>query len=141
MLARSHQNLIWTRQRQTNQLRSMLREYYPAALHAFDDLAGRDALAVLAAAPSPAAGRALTAEAIVELLRRAGRKRYLQPTATRIHAALHAQHLAALPMTTEAFAASARALVAVISALATEITTLQAEVDAHFGGTRTLRSI
>lgn len=28
-LARAHQNLIWSRQRQTNQLRSMLREFYP----------------------------------------------------------------------------------------------------------------
>jgi hypothetical protein len=62
VLARVHQNLIWTRQRQANQLRSMLREFYPAALAAFDDLAGRDALAVLAAAPTPAAGRALTVE-------------------------------------------------------------------------------
>ncbi len=48
--ARVHQNLIWTRQRQANQLRSMLREFYPAALHAVDDLAGRDALVMLAAA-------------------------------------------------------------------------------------------
>ena len=31
VLARSHQSLIWTRQRQTNQLRSTLREFYPAA--------------------------------------------------------------------------------------------------------------
>ncbi len=43
VLVRGHQNLVWTRQRHTNQLRSMLRQYYPAALDAFDDLAGRDA--------------------------------------------------------------------------------------------------
>lgn len=60
VLARTHQTLIWTRQRTTNTWRSMLREYYPAALEAFDELAGRDALAVLAAAPSPDAGRRLT---------------------------------------------------------------------------------
>lgn len=54
--ARAHQGLVWSRQRQTNTLRSLLREYYPAALAAFDDLAGRDALAVLAAAPTPADG-------------------------------------------------------------------------------------
>ena len=54
VLARSHQSLIWSRQRQANMLRSMLREYYPAALTAFgDDLAGRDCLAVLAIAPTP----------------------------------------------------------------------------------------
>ena len=58
-LARTHQTMIWTRQRQANQLRSLLREFYPAALFAFGtDLAGRDALAVLAIAPTPGpAGR------------------------------------------------------------------------------------
>ena len=133
VLARSHQNLIWTRQRQANQLRSMLREYYPAALQAFDDLAGRDALAVLDAAPAPAAGRALTVEAIVALLRQAGRQRYLESRADTIHAALHAEHLSALPAVTQAFAASTRALVVIISTLNTQIAELQTEVDAHFG--------
>ena len=53
MLARSHQSLIWPRQRQANQLRSLLREYCSAALVAFGDaLVGRDALAVLAIAPT-----------------------------------------------------------------------------------------
>jgi hypothetical protein len=37
--ARTHQNLIWSRQRQANALRSTLREFYPAALAAFDELA------------------------------------------------------------------------------------------------------
>ena len=32
VLARAHQTMIWTRQRQINQLRSTLREFYPAAL-------------------------------------------------------------------------------------------------------------
>ena len=41
VLARSHQNLIWTRQRLANQLRSTLREFYPAALAAFAELAAR----------------------------------------------------------------------------------------------------
>ena len=53
VLARAHQNLIWARTRHTNALRSTLREYYPAALEAFDDLADRDALAVLGRAPTP----------------------------------------------------------------------------------------
>ena len=35
VLARAHQSMIWTRQRQVNQLRSTLREFYPAALSAF----------------------------------------------------------------------------------------------------------
>ena len=58
VLARAHQNLIWARTRHTNGLRSALREYYPAALEAFEDLASRDALAILGRAPTPAdAGR------------------------------------------------------------------------------------
>ena len=57
VLARAHQNLIWARTRHTNALRSALREYYPAALEAFDDLADRDALAVLGRAPTPSRGR------------------------------------------------------------------------------------
>src|ERR1700736_5131115 len=41
VLARAHQSLIWSRTRHTNALRNALREYYPAALVAFDDLAPR----------------------------------------------------------------------------------------------------
>jgi transposase len=32
IVARAHQSMVWSRQRQTNTLRSMLREYYPGAL-------------------------------------------------------------------------------------------------------------
>ena len=39
VLARAHQSLIWARTRHTLRLRSALREYYPAALEAFEDLA------------------------------------------------------------------------------------------------------
>jgi transposase len=39
VLARAHQSLIWARTRHTNAMRSALREYYPAALLAFEDLA------------------------------------------------------------------------------------------------------
>lgn len=74
VLTRTHQSMIWSRQRQTNALRSMLREFYPAALAAFgDELAGRDALAILAVAPLPEAGRRLSRSKIAAALRRAGR--------------------------------------------------------------------
>lgn len=52
VLARAHQSLIWARQRQANQLRSTLWEFYPGVLVAFEELASGDALAVLAVAPS-----------------------------------------------------------------------------------------
>ena len=42
VLARSHQTMIWARQRQGSLLRSTLREFFPAALVAFgEDLTGR----------------------------------------------------------------------------------------------------
>lgn len=56
VLARSHQSLIWTRQRQSNQLRSTLREFYPGALDAFDDLTGRDAFGRAGHRPHPRSG-------------------------------------------------------------------------------------
>ncbi len=74
-VARAHQTMIWTRQRQANQLRSMLREFYPAALEAFgDDLAGRDALAVLALAPTPADRPRPVQVAAGQRVRKAGRE-------------------------------------------------------------------
>jgi transposase len=53
VLARAHQGLVWSRRRQLNQLRSTLREFYPGALAAFDELGSADALAILAIAPTP----------------------------------------------------------------------------------------
>lgn len=118
----------------------MLREYYPAALDAFDDLAGRDALAILSVAPTPEQGQALTVEEISKLLREAGRQRYLEATASRIYTALHTEHLCALPALTQAFGASTRALVSIISELVRQISTLATEVEKILAGTRTLRS-
>jgi hypothetical protein len=98
VLTRTHQSMIWSRQRQTNALRSMLREIYPAALAAFgEELAGRDSLAILAIAPSPETGRRLSQSKIAATLRRAGRQRNLEPTAERIQAALRAPQLVAHP--------------------------------------------
>ena len=81
VLARAHQSLIWTRQRQTNQLRSVLREFYPAALDAFGELASSDALAVLAIAPTPTLGRQLSRSKIASALRRGGRQRRIDERA------------------------------------------------------------
>ena len=57
VLARAHQSLIWSRTRHTNALRNALREYYPAALVAFDDLAHGDALGSARSRPNPRTGR------------------------------------------------------------------------------------
>ena len=45
LLARAHQSLIWDRTRQMLRLCSTLREFFPAALQAFDDVAAGEAAA------------------------------------------------------------------------------------------------
>ena len=70
IVARAHQNLIWARVRHTNQVRNALREYYPAALETFDDLAHRDALAILGRAPTPTLEARLTLPQIRAALKR-----------------------------------------------------------------------
>lgn len=133
VLARTHQSMIWSRQRQTNALRSMLREFYPGALQAFDELAGRDALAVLAIAPSPEAGRRLSQSKITAALRRAGRQRNLDTTAAAIQAALRAPQLQAHPGVVGAYTTAVKSLVAVITELVAQTEVLRGEVEAGFG--------
>jgi hypothetical protein len=129
VLARAHQSLIWARQRQINQLRSTLREFYPQALEAFSgELGERDALAVLARAPSPAEGRLLSLSALRSTLRQAGRQRNLDHKAQQIQAALRSAQLQATPAITRAFAASVRASVAVSLELTRQIDELEREL-------------
>jgi transposase len=134
VLARSHQSMIWARQRQANLLRSTLREFYPAALQAFStDLAGRDALAVLALAPTPEQGRQLRAGKVERALRAAGRQRNLTSKAEQICAALGSEQLAAQPLVAQAYGATVTALVAVIVELNRQAELLAEQVQASFG--------
>src|SRR5882757_1917947 len=132
VLARGHQNLIWARTRHTNALRSALREYYPAALEAFDDLHDRDALAVLGRAPTPAEAAHLSLTKIRSALKRAGRQRNLDARTQEIAAALRTEQLTAPPAVTAAFAATTRAAVGIIIELNHQITDLEAELATHF---------
>jgi transposase len=132
VLARAHQGLIWTRQRQVNALRSTLREFYPAALLAFDDLGSREGLAVLAKAPTPEQGKALRITQIEAALRAAGRQRNLRLTAEAISAALRTEQLTALPMVAQAFGATVAAHVAVTAELVRQTAAVEAKLTASF---------
>ena len=132
VLARAHQTMVWTRTRHTNQIRSTLREFYPAALDAFDDLASADALAVLAIAPTPTLGRQLSRSKIASALRRAGRQRRIDERSAEIQAAMRAEHLQAPPIVAEAMGASVAALVAVTVELVTQIDRLEQELADRF---------
>ena len=132
VLTRAHQSLIWTRRRQLNQLRSTLREFYPAAIEAFDDLGTGDALAVLAAAPTPALARTLSRSKIASALRRGGRQRRVDERAEQIRAALRTEQLQAPPLVADAMGSSVTALVAVAVELNAQISRLESELAKHF---------
>lgn len=132
VIARAHQNLVWSRARETNRLRNALREYYPAALAAFEDLDDRDALAVLGRAPDPTTGARLTLSQIKAVLRAGGRRRYLDATAQRIQDALRSEQLAAPAPVAAAYAASTKALVGLLVAYNTQIRDLEAQLGQSF---------
>lgn len=132
VLARTHQSLIWTRNRQTNTLRSALREYYPAALETFEDLAHGDALGVLDRAPTPEQGARLNLAAIQSALKRGGRQRNIAARARQIQAALRCEQLAAPAEVSAAFAATTRAIVGIIAELNRQISELETSLAAHF---------
>lgn len=132
VLARGHQSMIWTRQRQLNQLRSTLREFYPAALEAFDELGSSDALAVLAIAPNPTLGRQLSRSKIAAALRRGGRQRRIDQRAIEIQTALRTEQLQAPPLVADAMGATIAALVAVAVELTAQISRLETELADRF---------
>ena len=132
VMARGHQNLIWARTRHTNMLRSALREYYPAALETFDDLADRDCLAILGKASTPVAGAQLTVGQIQAALKRGGRQRNLERRAIEIQTGLRAGQLTAPEPVAQAFGATTAAAVAIISELNRQIVQLEATLATNF---------
>ncbi|MBA3690242.1 MAG: IS110 family transposase [Actinobacteria bacterium] len=132
VLARAHQRVVWARGRQTNQLRSALREFYPGALQVFDDLSSPDALAVLGVAPTPALGRRLSRSKIRTTLARAGRRRYLDQRSAEIFEGLRSPQLEAPQLVADAFGTTVVSTVAIVSSMNAEITRLSAELASRF---------
>jgi len=133
VLARAHQNLIWSRQRLVNQLRNNLREYYPAALAAFGtDLAQPVPLGVLDAAPTPAMGRALSQSKLAAILRRAGRARGVEEKAAAIQAHLRAPQLAAPALVGAAYGKSVASTVRILREINAELASLEAALAPSF---------
>ena len=132
VLARTHKTLIWERTRHLQRLRHQLREYFPAALEAFDDLAAADTLELLGKAPDPARAAKLTRAQVSAALKRARRHHIADKTAA-ILAALRSPQLGQPPAVTAAYAATVRSLITVITAVSEQVKTLGDEVGAHFG--------
>jgi transposase len=132
VLARTHKTLIWERTRHVQRLRHQLREYFPAALEAFEDLDASDTLELLGKAPDPARAARLTRAQVSAALKRA-RRRGIPDKATAILAALRGEQLGRPPGITAAYAATVRSLIAVITTLNEQVKSLQGQVEEHFG--------
>ncbi len=132
VLARTHKTLIWERTRAVQRLRHQLREYFPAALEAFEDLDAPDTLELLGKAPEPARAARLTRAQVSAALKRA-RRRNIPDKATAIMASLRGEHLGQPEALTAAHAATVRALLAVIATLNEQVKILQGQVEENFG--------
>jgi transposase len=132
VVTRTHKTMIWERTRHTQRLRHALRDYFPAALAAFDDLDAADTLELLAKAPTPAQAAKLTTGQISAVLKRA-RRRNIAARAAAIQAALRAEHLGQPEIVASAYAATVQALIAVLTVLNTQVKIMEGQVEAYFG--------
>jgi len=130
-LARQHQEAIWAEQQTTSRLRSVLLEFYPRALQAFPQLKHKAALAVLAAAPTPAKGLRMTPSRLVTLPHRCGRRN--DPTLVeRVLAALKTAALRQPPAVEDALGVTVSGLVAIITAMQASVAQLEDALAAEF---------
>jgi transposase len=136
VLARAQQDAVWDRVQAQNRLRSHLREYYPGFLAAFAAARGGitrpEARAVLAAAPTPAAGARLTLAQLRAALKRAGRSRGIDAEAQRLHQALRTEQMRQLPLVEEAMGRQALALLRQLDAACASEADLEAAATESF---------
>jgi transposase len=132
LLGRAHQTAIWERTRHVLRLRSILLEFFPAAVEAFDDLAAADALALLGRAPDPPRAARLTRAQVTAALR-AAHRHHIDTRAAALLAALRAPGLRQPPVTEAAYAAVVTGQVRILTALNEQIAGLLEVMAEHFG--------
>ena len=133
VLARAHQNFVWSRQHQQNRLRSALREFYPGALQTFGtELSSADALAVLGIAPMPEQGRRLTYAKIRRALQASGRQRRLDERTREIYDGLREPQLQAPAIISDAYGETVRSMVAILVGMNQQIHRIEAELSERF---------
>lgn len=126
VLARAHQDAIWRRTKAHNELRSVLREFFPTFLAAFAGrfalgIASAEARAVLAIAPTPTAAATLSVSRIAAALRRAGRSRNIEQAAAEVKAELRKPQLRQPPLVEVAMGKQALALLVALDTACTAV--------------------
>lgn len=135
-LARAQQDATWNRQQIANQLRSLLREYYPAALKAFatwqNGLWCPEARVLLAVAPAPTRAASLFLAQLRSALKRAGRVRGIEAEAQRLREVLRTECAHQPPLVEDALGQQVLALPRQLDAACTATDELAAAVQAVF---------
>lgn len=137
VLTRAQQDAVWSRQRLGNQVRDLLKDFYPAALEAFvslpeGGLTRADARTILAAAPTPAAAARLTRAQLRKLLIEAGRQRFLDRDIDRLREVFTSTHLHQLPQVEAAMGIQLTALLRQFDAACAAAGELAEAAAAHF---------
>ncbi|MCA2240675.1 MULTISPECIES: IS110 family transposase [Mycobacterium avium complex (MAC)] len=136
VLARAQQDAVWARQQVGNQVRDLLKEFYPAALVAFADLEGGlarpDARAILTAAPTPAQAAKLTPARLRRLLVKAGRQRRLDRDVARLREVFTDTYLHQKPAVENAMGIHLTALLGQFEAACSAADALAEAAIAHF---------
>jgi transposase len=137
VLARAQQDAVWARQQIGNQIRDLLKDFYPGALAAFAELpdgglARADARTILAAAPTPAQAAALTPARLRRLLLKAGRHRHLDRDVARLRDIFTDTYLRQPPQVEAAMGIQLGALLRQFDAACTAADELAEAAIAHF---------
>lgn len=136
VLARAQQDAVWNRQQIGNQIRSLLSEYYPAALDAFltkrGGLAREEARIILAKSPTPTEAARLSLSQLRSALKRAGRARSIEEEADRLRGVLRAEYAHQPAAVEDAFGKQLLALLKQFEAACQASEDLAEAVDASF---------
>jgi hypothetical protein len=120
VLARAQQDTTWSRQQMANQLRSLLREYYPAALDAFaswqNGLCRPEARELLKLAPTPTRAARLTRTQLRSALTRAGRSRGIEAEVERLRDVFRGDYAHRPPLIEDSFGRQMLALLGQLEA-------------------------
>lgn len=136
VLARAQQDATWNRQMIANQLRSLLREFYPAALAAVETwkngLCRPEAFELLRLAPTPAQAAKLSRAQLQAALKRAGRKRGIPADADRLREVFRAEWAHQPPLIEDALGKQVLALLTQLEAASKAADDLAGAVEEAF---------
>ncbi|CPV68997.1 IS110 family transposase [Mycobacteroides abscessus] len=137
VLARAQQDAVWSRQKLGNQIRSLLKDFYPAAVEAFASmpnggLARPEPRTILAAAPTPAKAAKLTRAKLRALLIKAGRQRRIDAEVDRLLTVFRSDELRQPAIVEEAMGMQLTTLLAQFEAACQASDDLEAAAREHF---------